>query len=121
MKRRTFLAKLTTACAVVSTAALPIPAQAEKQIHKITIIRSAFHPETLPVRGGDRIRWTNNDIVPHTATALDQSWDTGPLAPGEAGEVIVGYGTQNTRFSGDYFCRYHPTMRGSIQHTKGPS
>ncbi|MEO1000591.1 MAG: hypothetical protein AAFW69_08335, partial [Pseudomonadota bacterium] len=55
------------------------------------------------------VAWTNTDVVPHTATAGDGSWDTGALSRGEAGEVTFAV---EGRF--DYLCAFHPMMTGRI-------
>ena len=69
-----------------------------------------FVPAVLQVSAGDRIVWTNFDIVPHTATAKDESWDTGKLDKGEHAEILV-----TADFAGGYFCRYHPSMEAEIK------
>lgn len=52
----------------------------------------------------------NHDVVPHTATAADGTWDSGEVAPGEAFVLVVARG------HGDcYVCRYHPTMVGVLE------
>jgi len=78
--------------------------------HTVVIGNSVFAPDVLKVRPGDRIKWTNRDIVPHTATATDESWDTGEIAAGESAEVAVTAG-----FGVAYFCRFHPMMKGLLQ------
>jgi plastocyanin len=61
-------------------------------------------------RIGDIIKWTNFDIIPHTATAKDQSWDTEALETGQSLQVTV---TDN--MSGDYFCALHPHMKATLR------
>ena len=80
------------------------------QQHVIEIVRFRFMPDPLVVRPGDTVTWINRDIVPHTATALDESWDTGEIAPGKEGSVVVTAG-----FSTDYFCRFHPSMKAVLR------
>ena len=48
-----------------------------------------FAPDVQSAKTGDRITWVNNDIVPHTATALDKSWDTGTIPKGGSKTVTV--------------------------------
>lgn len=74
--------------------------------HAVSITGFKFVPETITVAPGDRITWTNNDIVPHTATAMDKSWDTGTIAKGKSKSLIVG-----GDYHADYFCRFHPKMK----------
>jgi len=76
----------------------------EPTTHLIEISQFRFVPDNLSVQPGDTIIWTNRDVVPHKATAIDESWDTGALKTGNSGSVLV---TED--FSLRYFCPYHPT------------
>lgn len=78
-------------------------------LHEIEIKEFAFDPAILEVRPGDRIRWTNQDISPHTATADDGGWDTGELKKGESVTLEV-----TTSMTVPYFCAFHPTMRAKV-------
>jgi plastocyanin len=65
---------------------------------------------TVPadIKVGDAIVWDNRDIVPHTATARDGSFDV-VLPPHRSAQMIVQkVGTI------PFYCRYHPGMRGSL-------
>ncbi len=68
-----------------------------------------YAPAKISARIGDTIVWTNNDIVAHTATARDTSWDVNIL-PKKAG-------TYSVKKAGtiEYYCRYHPNMVGQIE------
>jgi len=48
----------------------------EGTAHIIEIRDFVFSPISVEVKAGDTITWTNFDIVPHTATAIDHSWDS---------------------------------------------
>ncbi|MEM6985538.1 MAG: copper-binding protein [Pseudomonadota bacterium] len=80
--------------------ATPCPAH-----HVVRIAAFAFSPARLSVQPGDTIAWINDDFVPHTATAVDRSWDTGEIGQHEC--VVVEVTAAMTR---DYFCVYHPSM-----------
>ena len=75
----------------------------------VTIQGFAFDPPTTAVPVGTEVTWTNADPAPHTATAEDGSFDSGPLDPGgtfsmtfnEPGEVA-------------YACAIHPSMKGTV-------
>ncbi len=84
--------------------------QEQEQEHRVVISQFDYSPKQLKARYGDTITWFNEDIVPHTATANDQSWDTGEIKPGESISISV----DNT-FNTDYFCAYHPMMKASIR------
>ena len=77
--------------------------------HAVKIKKFKFIPEVLEVKAGDKIIWVNLDIVPHTATALDKSWDTGEIASEESKEMIV---TKTQSLS--YYCVYHPIMKAEL-------
>ena len=64
-----------------------------------------FVPETPAVKPGDVIVWINRDIVPHTTTAKDGSWDSGLIKTGDEWQMVVEDDTSQT-----YYCRFHPSM-----------
>jgi plastocyanin len=77
--------------------------------HVVTIEGMRFNPQTLTVKQGDRVVWTNRDIVPHTASATSKafdshsiapnaSWTSAPLRPGKY----------------PYRCSFHPVMQGVV-------
>jgi len=68
-----------------------------------------FEPTTLNVTPGTVIVWTNGDGAPHTATARDDSFDTGRLDEGESGEV-----TFDRPGTFEYVCDFHSWMEGRI-------
>lgn len=98
--------------AAATTAALaanPLRAR-ESTVHEVAISTFTFDPQHLQVHVGDKIRWTNHDLAPHTATAEQFSWDTGEIAKGETVEVIVTAGMETS-----YFCAFHSHMTGTIE------
>lgn len=62
-----------------------------------------FSPQVDTVAAGDTVVWTNQNSVTHTATADDDSWDTGDVAPDATSDQVVFSQT------GDhpYHCIYH--------------
>lgn len=82
-------------------------------VHIVEIQDFSFNPEIIEVRAGDRISWINRDIAPHTATADDESWDTGTLEKGQQETMIASKGMTMT-----YFCRHHPSMVANIKLIK---
>ena len=74
---------------------------------EVTIDALAFAPAEVHARAGDTIRWVNKDALLHTATVRG-AWDV-QIAPGKsATRVVAAPGTV------DYFCRFHPNMKGRI-------
>jgi len=82
---------------------------AGSEVHEVTIQRLVFEPADLIIAVGDRVRWTNLDVAPHTATALDGGWDTGELGKGDAGALVF-----NAAGVFDYLCVFHPHMKGRV-------
>ncbi len=70
-------------------------------------------PEDFNPKPGDIIIWKNLDIAPHTATALDKSWDSGPLKTGESWSIVITAGMNL-----EYFCRFHPMMKAALSGRK---
>ena len=101
-------ALLATACSANFN---PVTEQANDsaKTHAVIIKKFKFIPEVLEVKPGDKIIWVNKDIVPHTATALDKSWDTGRIASSARKEMIV---TKAQSLS--YYCVYHPIMKAEL-------
>jgi plastocyanin len=71
---------------------------------------ATFEPPVVDVVTGDTVRWANESVRQHTATAADESWDSGTMirddvfdrrfdAPGEV----------------PYFCRQHAGMTGVVR------
>lgn len=82
-------------------------ASAAKTI-KVTIKGMKFSPEAITAHLGDTIEWTNQDFVAHTATARDKAFDL-TIAPNKSASLIV-----QTAADVEYFCRFHPMMKGTI-------
>lgn len=80
-----------------------------RQHHVIEIKQLQFRPAKLTVSPGDTVTWLNRDIVPHTTTAIDADWDSGELTNEKSWRWIAHTGS-----STEYFCKYHPTMRGTL-------
>ncbi|HSE96476.1 MAG TPA: cupredoxin family copper-binding protein, partial [Methylomirabilota bacterium] len=83
--------------------------------HRVEIRRVAFTPAHLVVAPGDTVVWVNRDLVPHTLTAEDGSWDSGMLEADQPWELRVTEG-----MTGHYVCRFHPAMRGHVEVTHDP-
>lgn len=91
---------------------LTAPAAEDAAGRRITIeIRKfEFVPAVPAVKPGDTIVWINRDIVPHTATAADESWDSGTIEAGGQWEMQVGPDLATA-----YFCRFHPAMTAALR------
>jgi plastocyanin len=114
MKRRAWL-KIASAAAVVAVAVgfqgagFPV-VHAAGATHTVSIEGMAFVPATLTVRKGDTIVWANRDLVPHTATAQDKSFDSREIPAGKSWKLVAKTGGKMA-----YVCTFHPTMKGLLQ------
>lgn len=81
----------------------------EPKVHEVRIKTFTFVPERLEVSVGDVIRWTNEDLAPHTATADEFGWDTEEVVNGASAVIEVTEGMETK-----YFCSFHPHMKGML-------
>lgn len=72
--------------ATISLLFASAPEAAEPNRVVIEINTLKFAPQKPVLNVGDVVIWKNNDIVPHTATALDGSWIRGPLNRADNGK-----------------------------------
>jgi plastocyanin len=94
--------------ASILVAALPAQAKGSKTAKAaktVSIENIAFSPTQVEVQMGDIVEWTNKDIVPHTVTATDKSFDSGNIAPGASWKYTV-----KKKGTVEYKCNYHPNM-----------
>ncbi len=77
--------------------------------HQVSVVDFSFEPSELNVAAGDTVEWTNDGAAPHTATASDQSFDTGVIDPGRSASH-----TFDAAGAVSYFCAFHPSMTGSV-------
>ena len=79
------------------------------RVHRIGIDKLAFGPAPGGMHVNDIVEWTNSDILRHTATATDGSFDI-DLPAGATGRTILKRAGGVT-----YVCRYHPGMKGRLE------
>jgi plastocyanin len=77
--------------------------------HRVVIDGLKYEPETLTVRRGDTIVWTNKDPFPHTVTAPGK-FDSHDIPAGGSWKYVA-------RVAGDYayICTLHPNMKGMLR------
>jgi plastocyanin len=96
---------------LVMTAVLALPTGASTptaQTLHITIDKMAFSPAEIEAKAGDKIEWANNDAFAHTATV--KGGIEVMLPPKKSGSMIV-----EKAGTFDYYCRFHPNMKGRIK------
>jgi plastocyanin len=102
-----FLARgRSVAVAATLVAAAAMPASAETIT--VTIENLSFKPTEVKAKVGDTILWVNKDVLDHTATARDKSFDIIQTAKKSVSQTLTKAG------SFDFYCRYHPNMTGRL-------
>ena len=76
--------------------------------HTVTIDGARFSPAVLTVNAGDTVVWVNKDILAHTATAKDGSFDSKVIQPGKSWRFVV-----KRKGTVAYTCSFHP-MNGML-------
>ncbi|MBW3630336.1 MAG: cupredoxin family copper-binding protein [Gemmatimonadetes bacterium] len=84
-------------------------AEAGPRRHEIAIRNFVYEPAALTVAVGDTVVWTNEDALPHTATATDKAWDTGSIGSKESRTVVISQKGEQS-----YICTLHPNMRADL-------
>ena len=88
-----------------------VPATSGPSLGTPEVVVAAFtFSNPGPVPAGTELIVTNADSVPHTLTAVDGSFDSGLLAPGDQVRLIV----PATPGTFDFFCEVHPSMTASL-------
>ena len=81
------------------------PARAETI--EVVIDRLVFSPAEVSAKVGDTVVWVNKDKFAHTAT-VKGGWEV-MIPAGKSGSKVI-----ETAEAVDYFCRFHPNMRGRL-------
>lgn len=96
-------------CVVMFCVAAASGQKAAPQTHTVQMHNFAFEPAELTVNVGDAVEWKNADMVSHTVTAADGSFDSGKIAPGGSWKLVA-----KKRGTHAYKCLPHPNMHGTI-------
>ena len=100
-----------------STPKSTAPIQASGALVKVAIKNFTFIPSKLSLKGASVVEVTNLDSVIHTFTAVNKSFNSGPIMPGQSVMVKIpsGGGTQAVTIA--YQCSIHQYMTGTITVT----
>ncbi|WP_371400536.1 cupredoxin domain-containing protein [Kribbella sp. NBC_00662] len=87
------------------------PAGAAVSTNTVDIKEFAFGPQSVTVKVGTTVTWTNDDQDPHTVTSQNGS---GPLKSStlQKGDKFQYKFTKAGTF--DYLCTIHPFMTGTV-------
>ena len=66
-----------------------------------------FGPQEIKVKAGTTITWKNEGAAPHSATAVDKSFDTAIFQPGESKSAKF-----DTPGTFKYYCQLHGSPDG---------
>jgi len=94
---------------VLVTTPAGVAAADPPKTHQVAIQALAYVPESLTVRPGDVVVWTNKDPFPHTVTAAG-AFDSGPIAAGKSWRF-----TAKKAGTYPYLCTLHTTMKGTLR------
>ncbi len=75
----------------------------------VTIDQFAFSPQEVTIAVGETVTWTNMEVIGHTATANDDTFDSGTLTEGDSFSF-----TFDTAGAFPYHCEFHDNMMGTI-------
>jgi len=92
--------------AVVLFGLLSVSARAETI--QVTIDKLVFAPTEVNAKVGDTIEWVNKDALVHTATATNNDWNVN-IPGNQSGKIVL-----KKAGAVDYFCKFHPNMKGRI-------
>ena len=76
---------------------------------QITIDNFSFTPQSLTVKAGATVTWTNKDDVPHTVMSTTKKFRSRVMDTDEK----YSY-TFNDPGTYEYFCSVHPHMTGKV-------
>ena len=100
----------TAAPTEAATAATEAPQAAAEAA--VTIDNFAFSPQSLQVKVGTTVTWTNNQGATHTVTSDTGAWDSGNLSQGKSFSFTF---TKAGTFA--YHCAIHSSMTGTVEVT----
>jgi len=102
---RSMLSAVLISAGIVAGAAVAADKPQAAHAATVEMTQEAFVPAQITVDAGTSITWINNDTVPHSVTAQDGRFDSGPIQPGKQFKW-----TPQTTGAIDYHCIFHPSM-----------
>jgi amicyanin len=104
--------------ALIATALLIVGSQARAADAEVTIDNFTFSPQTLTIKAGTKVTWTNRDDIPHTVASTTKAFKSPALDTDDSYSFAF-----TTAGSYEYFCSLHPHMTGTIvvQAAAGPA
>jgi plastocyanin len=103
---RRFLGAALVGAALTAGVLAPVMAGADVTVK---IDNFTFEPETLTVKAGTTVTWTNQDDIPHTVVASGRAFKSKALDTDDKFSF-----TFTTPGSYEYFCSLHPHMKAMV-------
>jgi plastocyanin len=110
--RSAFLAAALGAATATALAAVVLPGWADNaaQGGAVSIDNFTFGPQTLTVKAGTTVTWTNKDDIPHGIASANNTF-----TKSKALDTDDSYSfTFTTPGTYQYFCYVHPHMTGTV-------
>ena len=109
------LSGFVTACgSSTKTTTSPTGGGAASGGNSVTIKNFAFQPQTLTVKAGTTVTWTNQDSTPHTVQFSDKSIPTSPDLSAGGGQSTYTH-TFTAAGTYPYICGIHNYMTGTVK------
>jgi plastocyanin len=108
--RSSLIAAALGAASAPLVAFVVLPALAQNAPATISIANFTFSPQTLTVKAGTTVTWSNKDDIPHGI-----AWTNNTFARSKALDTNDSASTTfATPGTYQYFCYLHPNMTGTI-------
>lgn len=111
--RTLVVAALATGGAAIADEGADAGTSAGGKVHKVKMKGMVFVPAVLEVSVGDTVVWENEDVVPHTATAMKAGvpiFNSGNLQSKQTWSYVA-----EKRGTLPYVCLLHPMMKGTLK------
>ncbi len=101
----------------LDSAAAKISTEHAMHADKVSIVKDSWNPKitesyspiAVQVKSGTAVTWTNDDMVVHTVTELENAFDSGFIQAGADWQhAFESSGEYN------YYCTLHPWMKGAV-------
>ena len=79
------------------------------QMQIVEIRGMKYQPDVVTVQVGETVQWKNDDIFPHTVTAVDKSFSSPLIRPGGTWKFVA-----KKAGTFPYGCTPHPNMHGKL-------
>jgi amicyanin len=76
---------------------------------EVMIDNFTFSPQTLTIKAGTKVTWTNRDDIPHTVASTTKAFKSPALDTDDTYSF-----TFTTAGNYEYFCSLHPHMTGTV-------